>query len=465
MINTSVHVNTCIISLGTNNWQRQGEFAPGSGILHEAHHENFNRQPGVACYSIFPSKHQESESADYEVFKLDHDIPICESVSPASSYRWHAMSDGEFTQYKQKLEQFTYDFMEKIESTTGRTFTHALVHHSFLNPLVMRDVINRRVAEGKNRIPIVCFSHGTALKMFVHEMKGANQEEYPMRFYKLIKDEKVFSDMETGVKMVFVISDDQKEKFLECFSNYPVDRIIVCMNGVNLKTFDPKTRLLGARELNLSNLLTSLPAPVPLPNPAQVERVKTNCKKTVVFVGKFADWKRLDSVLYAAASYEKKITDVATIIVGTGPDEDVEKYRKIAFEDSCLERLLFVGPHSQDVLAHFFSVADVGVFPSYNEPFGMVFIECMACGTPVIGTNSGGPKNFVTSEVGELVPEPGMSQNGIMEVAESVSKCIQRALKEDWKTKKGPAALKLAADKFSTDHQVSQIVDCLNSKL
>merc|ERR1719414_2277378 len=72
--------------IGTNNWQRQGEFAPGSGILHASFHQTFNSMPGVKCYSIFPSKKQTDPSPEpdyvptFKVFKLDHDIPICESV-------------------------------------------------------------------------------------------------------------------------------------------------------------------------------------------------------------------------------------------------------------------------------------------------------------------------------------------------------------------------------------------------
>ena len=42
---------------------------------------------------------------------------------------------------------------------------------------------------------------------------------------------------------------------------------------------------------------------------------------------------------------------------------------------------------------------------SRKEPFGMVFIECMACGTPTIGANSGGPTEFVKPEQGVLVDE------------------------------------------------------------
>lgn len=85
--------------IGTNNWQRQGEFAPGSGILHASFHQTFNAMDGVKCYSIYPSKKQEDPvpEPDYDptfrIFKLSHDIPICESVSPNSSYRWHSMND------------------------------------------------------------------------------------------------------------------------------------------------------------------------------------------------------------------------------------------------------------------------------------------------------------------------------------------------------------------------------------
>merc|ERR1719502_543444 len=95
-----------IFQLGTNNWQRpkkdgsgELEFAPGSGVLHEAHHNAYNKMDGVKSYSMYPSKNQGQPAeadADYAVFELDHDIPICESASPNSSKRWHGMSEEEF---------------------------------------------------------------------------------------------------------------------------------------------------------------------------------------------------------------------------------------------------------------------------------------------------------------------------------------------------------------------------------
>ena len=77
-----------IFQLGSNNWQSEEEFAPGSGILHEQHHQTFNAMPGVVCHSVFPSRVQRFKRFDVRVFPLDHDIPICESVSPVSSYRY-----------------------------------------------------------------------------------------------------------------------------------------------------------------------------------------------------------------------------------------------------------------------------------------------------------------------------------------------------------------------------------------
>merc|ERR1712188_131848 len=79
-------------------------------------------------------------------------------------------------------------------------------------------------------------------------------------------------------------------------------------------------------------------------------------------------------------------------------------------KDQCeslgLKNTFLMGARGQDQLAEIYTVAELGCFPSFKEPFGLVFVECMACKTPVIGANSGGPKDFVTPAVGELVAEP-----------------------------------------------------------
>lgn len=131
MAAAETEVFNMIFQLGTNNWQRpmkgngELEFAPGSGVLHEAHHNAYNATANVKSYSMYPSKNQAQPTdpnADYRVFELDHDIPICESASPNSSKRWHSMDDKEFNAYVSRLENEVYDYMKACEAREGKKF-------------------------------------------------------------------------------------------------------------------------------------------------------------------------------------------------------------------------------------------------------------------------------------------------------------------------------------------------------
>jgi fructose-bisphosphate aldolase class II len=449
-----------IFQLGTNNWQRpvrgtgELEFAPGSGVLHEAHHNAYNEIPGIRSYSIYPSKNQPQPAdptATYRVFELEHDIPICESASPNSSKRWHTMSDAEFTAYCTRMENEVYDYMNQCEAREGHNFTKLIAHHSFVNPLVCRRVIARRTKDGKPKIPIYCFVHGTALKMYRWELGGKSPEEFPMRFHKMMCEENLFNDIENGINACFVISAEQAGGITEIFPSFPQDRIIVAPNGINVEKFKP-------REKNLLQVLTEQTREILWPAvPAEADLKKYT--KVVSFVGKFAEWKRQAALCHAAAAYEKENPDVITLCVGTGPDDEKAKIIAVC-EKLGMKNTFLLGPRSQDILAEIYTVSNLGVFPSFKEPFGLVFVECMACRTPVIGANSGGPKDFVSPPVGELVAEPPETSDlstvplGIETLGKTLKEAICRSLKEDWKTTKADACIKLAHDRFTVGAQV-----------
>jgi glycosyltransferase involved in cell wall biosynthesis len=459
---------TMIFQLGTNNWQRpkkdgsgELEFAPGSGVLHEAHHNAYNLLPGVKSYSMYPSKNQGQPTeahADYRVFELDHDIPICESASPNSSKRWHSMDDTEFNAYVKRLENEVYDFMKACEAKAGTTFTCCIAHHSFINPLVLKRVINRRVAEDLPRCPLFCFVHGTALKMYRWELGPKETEEqksFPMRFHKMILEEKLFDDQHAGIAACFVISDEQKGGIKELFPMFPQDLVIVAPNGINVEKFKPRGKSLA--EVIVEQTRTMVwPA-----SPSEEDCKKY--KQMIVFVGKYAEWKRQAALLYAMEGLEKEFPDLVCLCVGTGPEPEIEKEKKRA-EGLGLKNTFLLGARGQDILAELYTVAQLGCFPSFKEPFGLVFVECMACKTPVIGANSGGPKDFVDTAVGELVAEPPETTDlstvdkGVKTLGKTLQEAITRALKEDWKTKKGEACFKLAHDKFTVATQVTNML-------
>jgi glycosyltransferase involved in cell wall biosynthesis len=449
-----------IFQLGTNNWQRGGEFAPGSGILHESHHHAYNALPGLRCYSMYPSRRQRFRDEDVRVIALSHDIPICESVSPTSSYRWHSMSEAEVTAYRRRLTDEVASWIDEIEADTGDRFGLAIAHHGFMNTVVMRDVIRRRAAAGRGPMPLLCFAHGTELKMYAHEQRGDRPDEFPLRFLPFMRNEKIFdyADPAHAVDVVASISAEQIEALLATFPEFPRDRVVLSPNGYNQHVFRRLTEPIDVyanRARVLAGFMTQPPEgsgrqPEPVAPPDGFDAV-------VAFCGKFADWKRLDALLRAAATYERHERRILTLVIGSGPPEAQVQMHELA-ADLGLRRTYFVGPRPQEELAVLFNCADVGCFPSYREPFGLVFIECMACGTPVIGADSGGPRDFVSADVGTLVPET----SDRTEFADSLAAAVIRAVTEDWKGFKGHTAEAYASKNFSVVSQVSKLLDAVD---
>lgn len=445
----SSQIKRLIFQLGTNNWQSEQEFAPGSGILHEQHHDTFNAMPGVICHSVFPSRVQRFNRPDVRVFELNHDIPICESVSPVSSYRWHSMSEQAFDDYRVRLQCFVTAYIDEVEAELARPFDLFVAHHSFLNPRVMADVNRARVAHGKSPVPLLAFVHGTALLMFAHEIRG-DDKDYPRRFYPQWIEEGVFD----AVDGIFVISSSQKERFLSIFQHYDPGKIFVTPNGIDPGVF----HLID--DLDRDEVLAQFPtvpyegsnvAATPIPN---------SFDRMVLFVGKFADIKRIDCLLHAARTYEMAAATVglrvATVIAGSGPFAEQKLYQDMAVTLG-LSDVYFIGPHGQPSLAKLYNVADVGVFPTKLEAFGLVFLECIACGTPVIGTAAGGPLEFVDESVGKLVTDFDSND----EFSAALGETITRALVEHWKPKRRDAAIAVAS-RYTLVVQCDRILDCVD---
>lgn len=133
--------------------------------------------------------------------------------------------------------------------------------------------------------------------------------------------------------------------------------------------------------------------------------------KIVLYVGRFDRRKGIETLVRAYSKLkEQGIENLKLVIVGgTSPQmvDAIEKARieKIIDELGLKSEVIFAGRIGHDVLPLYYTAADVCVIPSHYEPFGLVAIEAMACGTPVVASDVGGLRfTIIPEETGLLVP-------------------------------------------------------------
>lgn len=123
-------------------------------------------------------------------------------------------------------------------------------------------------------------------------------------------------------------------------------------------------------------------------------------KRMVLFVGRIEPLKGVDTLLRAMQQVAAECggCDGLTVaIVGGDPAVPVEqmsdemaRLHRLRAELGIEDMVTFLGKRDQDLLPYYYSAAEVVVMPSHYESFGMVALEAMACGTPVIASRVGG---------------------------------------------------------------------------
>jgi D-inositol-3-phosphate glycosyltransferase len=144
----------------------------------------------------------------------------------------------------------------------------------------------------------------------------------------------------------------------------------------------------------------------------------------LLYVGRLAPIKGLDTLLGAMTRLSGPAAGARLLVVGGDQDErgpgPGERLRARVAQLGLADRVHFSGPQRQDRLHLFYAGADATVMPSYYESFGMVALEAMACGTPVVASRVGGLTTTVRDGVtGYLVPEGD---------PEALAACLSRLL-------------------------------------
>ncbi|MCH8935447.1 MAG: glycosyltransferase family 4 protein [Gemmatimonadetes bacterium] len=257
-------------------------------------------------------------------------------------------------------------------------------------------------------VPKLTQLHGTEIKMLEHLDESSKDSGSPNELSHLGRG--ILSDAVDATNHFAAISPDVCERAI---ARLAIDEkhITTIPNGVDTSLFQPLDWSPYEKWSFLRKILveepqgwdeSGVPGSVQY-DQADIEKLKDesgDLRPLAIFVGRFLDFKRVP-LLLRAVSQVNQLFDSSNhppfnlLVWGGMPGEWEGEHPHTVARSLDLPNVFFCGWLPHDALSEGLNFADVLVAPSYNEPFGQVYIEAMATGVPVIATRSGGPLDFV----------------------------------------------------------------------
>ena len=297
--------------------------------------------PGIKMYPVMFSKGMAQQDV------LPFNFP-CFTTHPQSRTTFADLGSGQLTQY---LTAFSAVLRQALQG---------------FRP----DVIHAQHAWCLSWLASLC---GVPMVVTIHGTDLMGCRKWPV--FQSFAEEAI-----EGSTKVLAISQDNRDLAL---SQFPMaaEKLLLLPNGYNEDIF-------YREEVDREALFNTLGLPY-------------SGEYIILFVGKLAVFKGVDTLLRTARRYEQLADrEFITLIAGDGEERDS---LSALHKQLGLKNTFFLGNQKQDELRRLYNAADVFVMPSRREPFGLVALEAMACGLPVVGSDEGGLPEFISSEVGTLV--------------------------------------------------------------
>jgi D-inositol-3-phosphate glycosyltransferase len=256
--------------------------------------------------------------------------------------------------YVHKLALYYYlsDFLRALERFTNQEGLHYdLIHsHYWLSGRLGSWVQDRW------NIPHIVMFHTLGT---VKNIAGVADREPDLR----IATEKKLA---RTCQRILAPTDSEKENLVK-YCHASAEKIGVVPCGVNLDLFRPMDKAAARQRLGFDE-----------------------DESIVLYVGRFDPIKGIDRLLEAMA-YLKHLKRMRLVIIGgDGPDTpEYQNLQQLSAKFGIQKSVRFVGRVEQNKLPPYYSAADALVVPSYYESFGLVGLESLACGTPVVATPVG----------------------------------------------------------------------------
>ena len=137
-------------------------------------------------------------------------------------------------------------------------------------------------------------------------------------------------------------------------------------------------------------------------------------------------------LLIEALSHIKHLPDNWQLtIIGNGPLK--QELQTLVQQKGLQKHIHLIGQKSKIDIVSQFQESDFFVLPSRSETFGVVYIEAMACGLPIIATDCGGPRDIVTESNGLLIPNEDIDalSNAILYMIKNINQYDRKAIAEN----------------------------------
>lgn len=319
-----------------------------------------------------------------------------------------------------KTELFSYipEFTNGIvEFTSGKNLKYDLIHSHYWMSGVAAIELKRLW-----NIPFVHMFH----TLGVMKQRVARFDEEVVGDFRLIGEKQVLREADS----IFAATPAEMAQIQWLYES-KVDKIKIIPPGVDLSRFYP----------------------IPEDEAKEVIGIPP-CDQVILYVGRIEPLKGIDTLIEAIAymrhngSFEEQSFCLA--VIGGEPDlsrqeldSEMARLKQLCQEYGLDDLVTFLGKRDQDTLPYYYSAAEAVVLPSHYESFGMVALEAMACGTPVVASQVGGLAFLVQDgETGYTVPS-----SDVAALADRLAKIIRDP---DLRTRLGSQAAALAQG-FSWD--------------
>lgn len=320
---------------------------------------------GMNVYVRELSRHLGARGVAVDVFtrRQDSDTPeVVEFGRNARVIHLEAGPSSPMDKYEvlEYLPQFAEGMVDFVERTEGRY--HLLHSHYWLSGRVGTWLAKRW------RVPLVAMFH-TLGRLKNSVSRDESERESAARI-------DIEGEILRLADRVVAASPTDREQMVQYYDAL-VDRIQVVPGGVDTSAFRPFPRYAARGLLGLGP------------------------EKLVLFVGRIQPLKGVDLLLRAFArlladwSHSPKprlmVVGGDNLADGSDPEAvELARLRRLASELGVSEDVTFRGAVPHDLLPAYYSAADVVAAPSLYESFGLVVLEAMACGTPVVASRVGG---------------------------------------------------------------------------